>query len=168
MANLSLARMCQHLSMTPGRVRKKFPRATLDAIEQEIKTSETTHGGEICFVVEGALDAAALYVGQSPRERAIEVFSLLRLWDTDHRNAVLIYVLLADRAVEVIADRGVQSRVSNAEWESVCLAMQMAFSQGLYRAGVIDGIRAVTHHLTTHFPVVAGTTKELPDKPVVL
>jgi uncharacterized membrane protein len=154
--------------MTPWRVREKFPRTTLEVIEHEIHTSEAQHGGEICFVVEGALDGAALYAGQSPRERAIEVFSLLRLWDTDHRNAVLIYVLLADRAVEIIADRGVQSKVHNGEWESVCQAMEVAFTQGLYRTGVVDGIRTVTRHLTMHFPVIAGTVKEIPDKPLVL
>jgi uncharacterized membrane protein len=114
------------------------------------------------------MDSASLYVGRSPRERAIEVFSLLRLWDTDHRNAVLIYVLLADRAVEIIADRGVQAKIPNSEWESICHEMELAFSQELYRAAVVDGIRAVTRHLTAHFPLIAGTTKELPDKPVVL
>jgi uncharacterized membrane protein len=154
--------------MTPWRVREKFPRATLEVIEHEIQASEARHGGEICFVIEGALDGAALYAGQSPRERAIEVFSLLRLWDTQHRNAVLIYVLLADRAVEIIADRGIQSKVSNGEWESACHEMEVAFSQGLYRTGVVDGIRAVTGHLTAHFPVIAGSVNEISDKPVLL
>ena len=168
MANSRLARICKHLSMTPWRVRRKFPLATLEAIEQEIKSSEATHAGEICFVVEGALHVAALFGGQSPRERAIEVFSLLRLWDTEHRNAVLLYVLLADRAVEIVADRGVHSRISGKDWECVCRAMEMAFSQGHYHRGTVDGIRAVTRHLMTHYPVGAGSAKELPDKPMVL
>jgi len=168
MSNSRLARICKHLSMTPWRVRRKFPRTTLEAIEREIQSSEATHAGEICFVVEGALHGAALYGAQSPRERAIEVFSLLRLWDTEHRNAVLIYVLLADRAVEIVADRGVHSRIPASEWEGVCRAMEVAFSQGRYHAGTVDGIRAVTRHLTAHFPVVASSARELPDKPVVL
>lgn len=168
MANSSFARICRHLSMTPWRLRKKFPRATLEAIEQEIESSEARHSGEICFVVEGALHGKALYAGQSSRERAIEVFSLLRLWDTEHRNAVLIYVLLGDRAVEIVADRGVHSKVAAKEWEDVCRAMEMSFRHENYHAGTLEGIRAVTQHLLAHFPAMAGSVKELPDRPVVL
>jgi uncharacterized membrane protein len=168
MANFTLARISKHLCMTPWRVRRQFPPATLEAFEHEINSSEAMHAGELCFVVEGALHGARLYGGQSPRERAIEVFSMLRLWDTEHRCAVLIYVLLADRAVEIVADRGVHSKVSGQQWESVCGAMEMAFYQGHYRAGTVDGIRAVTRVLMTHFPVVDGSARELPDRPVVL
>ena len=163
-----LARICKHLSMTPWRVRRTFPPATLEAIEHEIKTSEAQHAGEVCFVVEGALNGAALYNDQSARDRAIEVFSLLRLWDTTHRNAVLIYVLLADRAVEIVADRGVHPKVSADEWESICHAMEASFREGRYHAGTLQGIRAVTVHLTAHFPAAAGSTRELPDRPVLL
>ncbi len=155
MQHAPLARVSRHLLMTPWRVRKQFPRATLEAIEREIKHSEATHAGEICFVVEGALHGAALYRGQSPRERAIDLFSRLRLWDTEHRNAVLIYVLLADRAVEIVVDRGAHSRVETAEWQSVCRAMESAFGQGRYEAGAVEGIRAVTRHLSRHFAVAA-------------
>lgn len=139
--------------MTPWRLRHCFTPATLEAIEREIKNSEAAHAGEICFVVEGALHGAPLLRGQSPRDRAIDVFSHLRLWDTDHRNAVLIYVLLADRAVEIIADRGAYSKVGSDEWQSVCRAMETAFAAGRYRNGTIDGIRAVARHLSEHFPV---------------
>lgn len=154
--------------MTPRRVRSRFPAATLEAIEHEIESSEARHSGEICFVVEGALHGAALYAGQTSRERAIEVFSLLRLWDTEHRNAVLIYVLLGDHAVEIVADRGVHSKVTANEWENVCRAMETSFKHGDYHAGTLEGIRGVTHHLLTHFPAVAGSARELPDRPVVL
>jgi uncharacterized membrane protein len=168
MAYSPLARVCKHLSITPWRVRNRFPPTTLEAIEREIKSSEAMHAGEICFVVEGALHGARLYGGQSPRDRAVEVFSMLRLWDTEHRSAVLIYVLLADRAVEIVADRGVHTKVPAKEWESVCRAMEVAFSQGLYHSGTIDGIRSVTRHLTRHFPAASTAANALPDKPVVL
>jgi uncharacterized membrane protein len=168
MASSQLARICKHLSMTPWRVRKRFPPTTLAAIEREIESSETLHAGEVCFVVEGALHARRLYGGQSPRERAIEVFSMLRLWDTEDRNAVLIYVLLADRAVEIVADRGVHAKVPAQEWESICRTMEAAFSRGLYQAGTLDGIRATTQHLTRHFPDVAGRPNALSDKPLIL
>lgn len=169
MGNFPVARIYKHLSMTPWRVKRSFPPATLTAIEREIESSETLHAGEICFVVEGALHGLRLYRGQSPRERAIDVFSWLRLWDTEHRTAVLIYVLLADRAVEIVADRGVVSKVSAQEWDSVCRAMELSFRQGRYRAGTVEGIRAVTGHLSAHFPIGApGSGRELPDRPVLL
>jgi len=142
--------------MTPWRVRRCFPRATLDAVELEIKDSEADHAGEICFVVEGALYGAALYHGQSPRDRAIEVFSRLRLWDTNHRNAVLIYVLLADRAVELVADRGAHLKIRADDWQDICRTMQASFAVGRYRRGALMGIRAVAKHLCAHFPVSAS------------
>ncbi len=160
MQHAPLARIGRHLLMTPWRVRRQFPRATLAAVEREIRTSEAMHAGEICFVVEGALHGPALYKGQSPRERAIDLFSRLRLWDTEHRNAVLIYVLLADRAVEIVADRGAHSRVDAGEWEGICRAMESAFGQGHYTAGAVEGIRAVTRHLARHFAVAAGAGHE--------
>ncbi len=167
MSTASLTRICGHLLMTAWRVRRSFPRATLDAIERAIKESERSHAGEICFVVEGALHGAALYSGLSPRERAIEVFSKQRLWDTEHRNGILIYVLLADRAVEIVADRGVHTRVGTPEWQTICCKMEEDFRQGRYESGAVNGIRAVGRHLVKHFPA-AAEPRELPDKPVLL
>ena len=161
MTSSKLARAGRHLLMTPWQLRAKFPRATLEAIDREIRNSESAQTGEICFVVEGALHGSALYRGQSARDRAIELFSRLRLWDTDHRNSVLIYVLLADRAVEIIADRGAHSKVDGDEWQGVCRAMEAAFSEGRYRVGTINGIRAVTRHLARHFPVSTVSPREL-------
>lgn len=140
----------------------------LAAIEREIKSSEAMHAGEICFVVEGALHGRRLYGGESARERAIEVFAMLRLWDTEHRSAVLIYVLLADRAVEIVADRGVHTHVQAGEWEAICHTMETAYRQGLYPSGTIEGIRCVSRHLIRHFPMAAPGANAVPDKPVVL
>jgi len=138
------------------------------AIEQAIKASETTHSGELRFVVEGALDGMPLWRGQSARERAIDLFSQWRIWDTEHNNGVLIYVLLADRDVEIVADRGIHTRVGTREWEAICRAMEAAFKQADYAGGVVSGIRAVSQHLTKHFPATGAGRNELPDKPVVL
>jgi len=132
------------------------------------KASETVHAGEIRFVVEGALDGTPLFKGQSARERAIDVFSQLRIWDTEHNNGVLIYLLLADRDVEIVADRGVHSMVGSEEWEKICRKMETAFKQANYEGGVVGGIHAVTQHLIKHFPASDSGQNELPDKPVVL
>jgi uncharacterized membrane protein len=140
----------------------------LNAIENAIKASEATHVGEIRFVVEGCLDGAPLFAGQSARERAIDVFSQLRVWDTQHNNGLLIYVLLADHAVEIVADRGIHDKVSPGEWKQVCRAMEEAFRQSNFEGGVVAGVQAVTRHLAAHFPADGRAGNELPDAPVVL
>src|SRR3546814_10784390 len=136
--------------MTHWQVNRAFPRETLIAIEQAIKASEAAHTGEIRFVVEGALDSTPLFKGQSARERAIDVFSQLRIWDTAHNNGVLIYLLLADRDVEIVADRGIHAKAGSQEWQSICRQMEAAFKQSNYEGGVVSGVQAVTQHLTKH------------------
>ncbi|MNP50461.1 hypothetical protein D3C76_1447260 [compost metagenome] len=165
---MGIKRVIKHLVMTHWEVNRAFPRKTLLAIEQAIKASEGAHVGEIRFVVEGALDSTPLFRGQSARDRAVDVFSQLRIWDTAHNNGVLIYLLLADRDVEIVADRGIHAKTGSQEWKNICLQMEAAFKSGNYEDGVVSGIQAVTQHLTKHFPASSSDQNELPDKPVVL
>jgi len=165
---MKIKRFVEHLLMTRWQVTRAFPPGTLHAIEKAIRTSEAAHVGEIRFAVEGALDGSALFNGQSARERAIDVFSQLRVWDTQHNNGLLIFVLLADRAVEIVADRGIHDKVSAGEWNQVCRQMEAAFRQSNYEGGVVAGVQAVTRHLTVHFPASDQDRNELPDVPVVL
>ncbi len=166
--NMSIERIIKHLTMTHWQVNRAFSSDTLQAIEKAIKAAETTHLGEIRFAVEGALHSTPLFKGQSARERALEVFSQLRVWDTEHNNGVLIYLLLADRDVEIVADRGVHVKVGPQQWETICCKMETAFKEGRYQKGVISGIQAVAEHLTKHFPTGGVNPNELPDRPVVL
>ncbi|MGM4888043.1 TPM domain-containing protein [Tardiphaga sp. 604_B6_N1_1] len=165
---MSLKRIGNHLLGNRSRVRKAFPPQSLAAIEQAIKASEAGHAGQIRFVVEGALDGAPLFRNQSARERAIDVFAQLRVWDTAHNNGVLIYLLLADRDVEIVVDRGIDARVGKAGWEAICQMMEAEFRAGHFERGVIKGIDAVTQHLAAHFPRDGALANELPDAPVVL
>jgi uncharacterized membrane protein len=165
---MSIRRIGRHLLANRSRVRKAFPPRSLHAIEQAIKASEAVHSGQIRFVVEGALDGAPLLRNQSARARALDVFSHLRIWDTAHNNGVLIYLLLADRDVEILADRGVHARVGTGEWRAICAMMEAEFRKGHYEAGVLKGIAAVTRHLVKHFPKQGGGSNELPDAPVVM
>jgi uncharacterized membrane protein len=165
---MELTRIVRHLLTTHWMVRRAFPHTTLMAIGQAIRACNAAHVGEVCFAVEGALHSAHLFRGQSPRERAIEVFSQLRVWDTEHNNGVLIYVLLADRAVEIVADRGVHARVGATGWQEICESMEAAFRSGAYRDGAVHGIQAVANHLTKHYPAAGPDRDELPDAPVVL
>jgi len=165
---MSVERIARHLMATRWSVDRAFPGDSLIAIDGAIKASEATHSGEIRFVVEGALDIAPLFGGQTARERAIDVFSQLRIWDTERNNGVLIYLLLADRDVEIVADRGIHAKVGPRGWEKICLEMETAFRQRDYEGGMVRGIQAVTRHLTEHFPAVREDRNELPDNPVVL
>jgi uncharacterized membrane protein len=165
---MNIQRIAKHLLLTHWQVNRTFPPKTLNAIENAIKASETAHVGEIRFAVEGALHSTPLFKGQSARERALEVFSELRVWDTEHNNGLLIYLLLADRHVEIVADRGIHAKVGSQEWQKVCLTMETAFKQAKYEWGVVCGVQAVTQHLVKHFPASCSGRNELPDKPVVL
>ena len=165
---MSWLRILRHLFFPPWWVRVKFPRPVQHAIEQAIRASEAQHRGQIRFAIEASLALPLLLKGVSPRQRAEEVFALLRVWDTEENNGVLIYVLLADRDVEIVADRGIAAKVQPAEWEAVCRQMEQAFARGDFEGGALAAIRAVGEQLARHFPPQAGTANTLPDSPAVL
>src|SRR6202790_2813500 len=131
---MGIKRIGKHLLEHHWRARRIFTPKVLAAIEQAIKAGEATHSGQVRFVVGGALDGAPLFKGQSARERALDVFSQLRIWDTAHNNGVLIYLLLADRKVEIIADRGIDAKVGAGGWEKICRAMETDFRAGNFES----------------------------------
>lgn len=152
---MNIKRIFRHLLMTHWQVKWAFPPATKDAIAAAISASRDAHVGQVHFAVEGALHVRPLFKGQTAQQRALEVFSHLRVWDTEQNNGLLIYLLLADRAVEIVADRGIFSRANPQEWARICRQMEAAFKQKNYQAGVIGGIQAVTQQLIQHYPAPA-------------
>ena len=165
---MSIGRIARHLLEHHWRARRVFTPAVLARIEEAIQAGERTHSGQLRFVVEGALDGAPLFRNQTARERALDIFSRLRIWDTAHNNGVLIYLLLADRNVEIVADRGIDARVGAEGWESICREMEAAFAQGQFEAGAIKGIAAVSRELARYFPPHGPHPNELPDRPIVI
>jgi uncharacterized membrane protein len=165
---MGIKRIAKHLLEHRWRERRIFTPKVLARIEQAIKAGETTHSGQIRFVVEGALDGAPLFRNQPARERALDIFSQLRIWDTEHNNGVLIYLLLADRDIEIVADRGINGKVGTGGWEKICAILEKEFRAGLFEYGVIKGIQEVSRVLAQHFPKEPGQSNELPDAPVVL
>lgn len=161
-------RWIKHLFLDDFAVRRAFPRNALDAIERAIATHEKRHRGELRFAVEGGLPVVPFFTGRTARERAIEVFSRLRVWDTEDNAGVLVYLLLADRRVEIVADRGIHARVGTAAWDAICGEMQSAFAAGRFEAGAILGIEAISDLLAAHFPPGEENPNELADMPVVL
>jgi uncharacterized membrane protein len=165
---MKIKRIGRHLLEYHWRVRRIFPPSVLANIERAIKAGEATHAGQVRFVVEGALDGATLFRDQPARERALDLFSHLRIWDTAHNTGVLIYLLLADRDVEIVADRGIDAKVGVRGWETICRDMESDFRAGDFESGVIKGIEAVSRQLAKYFPPDGHPRNELPDKPVVI
>jgi uncharacterized membrane protein len=161
-------RLLRHLFATRAGTRRRFSDAVDAAIESAIRAAETGTSAEIRFAIETALDIAELWGGLTPRERAMQVFSQLRVWDTELRNGVLIYVLGADRDVEIVADRAAAARIPAAEWEAVCRLIEGHFRAGRFEAGAVAGVAAVGGLLERHFPAVPGDRNELPNQPTLL
>jgi uncharacterized membrane protein len=165
---MGFARMFRHLFATRSGARRRFTDAVLADIEAAIRDVESRHSGEIRFVIETALDPAELWRGVTPRQRGAQVFSHLGVWDTQNNNGVLIYVLLADRDVEILADRGIAARVSQAEWEQVCHEIERHYRAGEFGQGSVAGVHSVGRLLARHFPGSGGDADELPNQPVLL
>ncbi len=166
---MSLARTLKHLVMPDWMVRRAFPPRVGDLIAAAVAEAEKAHDVELRVVAEGGLPMRALLAGQSSRARAIDVFAQQRVWDTQNNTGVLIYVQFADRAIEIVADRGVSARVSQAEWDAVCACIVAEFRLARYAEGVRAGIDGILALLRRHVPPPPpGDRDELPDQPTVI
>jgi hypothetical protein len=165
---MNISRALKHLFIPGWLARQPFSRAVLDKIEAAVRRSETLHDGELRFALEGGLHVVPLLRGEPPRARAIELFSQLRVWDTEHNSGVLIYIQLVDHAIEIVADRGISAHVAQQEWDAICRRMEGAFRQREFERGALAAIEEITGLLAQHFPPGANNPDELPDRPVVL
>jgi uncharacterized membrane protein len=161
-------RLLKHLIADWWTVQRSFPPEVLAAIERKIGEQEARHDGEIRFAVEAALPLRDLARGIGSRARAIEIFTRLHVWDTEHNAGVLLYVLLADKRVEIVADRGIDRRVGAQAWESISGEIERRYAAGRFEEGTLLGIQAISDLLATHFPPQSDNRDELPNKPVVL
>ena len=149
-------------------MKRHFPETALRHIEQAIAASEKNHAGEIRFVVEAGLHPFEILNKKTPKKRALELFGQLNIWDTELNNGVLIYLLLADRDVEIVADRGIHRHVGNDGWEHICQAMEAMFRRGEFEAGVLLGIEKIGAILAQHSALIGENNNELPNKPVII
>jgi uncharacterized membrane protein len=163
-----LKRLLKHLFFLPYQVRNLFPKSSLKEIELVIQDSEKRHSAELVFAVEGRLSISELLKGKTSRQRAIELFSILRVWDTEGNSGVLVYLLLADKKIEIVADRGISKLVSQSTWDGIIERMQENFRKDFFQRGVILGIAEITELLVTHFPPQNTKKNELSDKPIIL
>jgi len=165
---MMISRWLQNLTTTHFALRRHFPPATLSAIDAAIASSERDHRAEIRCAVETALPVGELIRGITSAARAAWVFSGLRVWDTAANSGVLVYVLLAERRIEIVADRGFAGRVAPAEWEAICREMEAAFREGRYEAGTLSALERISALARRHFPADGEDRNELPDRTVLL
>jgi len=166
--DMKIARLLKHFLYPPWLVRLKFPPATMKNIEAAIRKSETLHNAEIRFAVESSLDLLELFHDKSSFDRAVDVFAQLGIWDTEQNNGVLIYLLLADHKIEIIADRGVNRKVAAKDWQRICRLMETLFRQKEFQAGVLAGIDEISKLLVELYPAGKDDDNELSNEPVVL
>jgi uncharacterized membrane protein len=165
---MNFKRILKHSMTSHWQVSRRFPKSGMERIAAAIGDSEHLHMGELRFAVEAHLPWPDLMAGTSSRSRALAVFSNLRVWDTEHNCGVLIYLLLADRKVEIVADRGIHAKVGDEVWVSICRLMEQHFRAGNFEEGALAGIATITDLLKQHFPMTGPRPNELPDYPVTL
>ena len=163
-----MLRLLKHRWHDEGDARRALDDAALRRLETRVRQSEAVHSGEIRLVVEPGLPWSYLWKGLSARDRAVTLFGKLRVWDTEHNNGVLIYPLLADRAIEIVAARGVARAVPPLHWSEVVRGMGAAFRAGRFDEGLAEAIAAVDRVLREHWPLAPGASNpnELPDRPL--
>ncbi len=164
-----IARTMKHLGMGAGAVRRRFDRQAMERIREAIAAAERGHAGEVRFAVEAALPVRALLKHPDARSRAVEVFSRLRVWDTEGNTGVLLYLLWADRAIEIVADRGITALLPADAWQAPCARLAERLRQGDEPAGAVcECIAAIGAILRGALPGIDRTPDELPDTPEIL
>jgi len=164
----TLPRMRIHLFTTKAAGRRAFPPATLQAIQDTIAEGETQHRAEIRVIIEPALVAGAVLRGVAARERARELFSHYQIWDTEENCGILLYVNIADRKVEIVADRTAARLLKAAEWQAVCATMTAGFARGEFHTSAVAALRQLNALLKERFPAAGRRENQLPDRPIVL
>lgn len=163
-----IVRLLRHLFELRLTTRSRFNAAVLDRVQAAVAKAEATHAGELRVVIETDLDVASILAGKSSRDRAVEIFAATGVWDTGLNNGVLLYILCADRRVEIVADRGFNELVRADEWRGACASMEQAFRAGRWEAGLLAGVEAAAGLLSRHFPGTGRNGNELPDRPILL
>ncbi|MDP1654557.1 MAG: TPM domain-containing protein [Hylemonella sp.] len=166
-------RLLRHRWFDERTVRRTIPSDVRERLLQRVRASEQRHSGEIRIFIEAGLPMGYLWLKAETRaiirQRALTLFGKLRVWDTEHNNGVLIYLLLAERAIEIVADRGINRHLSPQQWQGMILRMRSAFREGQFEEGLTLALEEISAVLVQHFPLQAGAANpnELPDAPLI-
>ena len=163
---MKISRLIQHRWFDDRQLRRALDADALRRLEAQVAQSERQHSGEIRLCVEAGLPLSYLWRDLGARDRAVTLFGKLRVWDTEHNNGVLIYVLLADRAIEVVADRGLMRHIDATQWQALVQRMRDAFRAGHIEQGLVQAVDTIGALLAQHFPLADGSANpnELPDR----
>jgi uncharacterized membrane protein len=167
-------RLWRHLITDHNAVRKLFSPQALRHLEQATRHGEQLHHGQVRLAIEASLPLNAVRLGMTPRQRALQVFGQSGVWDTAANSGVLVYLLVADRAVEIVADRGIHAKVGDGVWRGICEKMEVAFREGKFTGGALSGLVDIGALLAVHFPRTSSEPgsgaedNELPDAPMLL
>ena len=166
-----LARLVRN-RMAEGSLRRVLPADVQQRLAERVAASEKRHTGQIRICVEGGLPLSYIWRSANARERAVTQFGKLRVWDTEHNNGVLIYLLVAEHTIEILADRGIARNVDPKVWHEMVARMREQFREGHYEDGLTEAIAAVTVALVEQYPAAEDGSErhanELPDGPVVI
>lgn len=163
-----LSRLLRHLGTGSASGRRAFPQEALAEIAAAITAGESTHRGELRLIVEAALPLHLVWAGIGNRQRALALFAEYGVWDTEDNCGVLIYVNLAERAVDIVADRAISRKIDAATWQAMCATMTAGFARGDFCASTVTAIAHANALLQEHFPATGAPRDELPDVPLVL
>lgn len=163
-----LVRLLINIFTTHYLTLKTFNRGCIERIKLAITSSEVNHSGQIRFVVETSLPLRYILKNKECRNRAIEVFSEQRIWDTEFNNGVLIYLLMSEKSIEIVADRGINAKLDSTFWSEICRDLAYKFGVGDFEQGVLDAISRVDLILRQEFPSGGNAINELPDSPIIL
>ncbi len=164
-----LLRGARHLASGPWVVRNHFPSGALDRIEAVVADGEQKHSAEIRIVIEGSLSfSEVVWQNRQPRERALDLFADLHVWDTESNNGILIYLLLADRDVELVADRGANSSLPSGIWDQAVAIVRESCQAGKFESGVVNAVQFLNEALVSAFPAEGRNPDELPNRPAVI
>lgn len=165
-----LLRLWRHRWVDAADVQRALPPEALQRLGARVAASERRHSGEVRICIEAGMPWSYIRRGAAARERAITMFGKLRVWDTADNNGVLIYLLMAEHAIEIVADRGIDAHVTAQEWAAMAKRMGAAFREGRFEDGITQALEEVSALLVAHFPLAEGEPdrNELPDEPVVV
>jgi len=176
----TLTRLLRHAWLDQSDARRRLSPAAIEQLRRRVAASEQRHSGQVRICIEAGLPASTLWrqlrqrtpIRHVVRERALEIFARLGVWNTEHDNGVLIYLLLAERAIELVADRGIAARVAPGVWDAAVARLGQALHEGRFEDGLTQALEEVSALLVEHFPRAgdndATPGNELPDEPVFL
>ena len=174
----TLSRLIRHRWLDAADARRAVPEQLAEQLRRRVHASERRHSGEVRICIEGGLPTSYLWrhlrdrepMAEIVRQRALMMFAKLRVWDTEHNNGVLIYLLLAEHAIELVADRGVSRHVDAALWQALVARLGEALRAGRFEDGLTQALEEVSAVLVAHFPETeaanAAAPNQLPDEPV--